>query len=107
MVRAIQLDDTPFIAEELPEAEEVEEEVEVAATAESLEVDNNVGDDFLVSAAGGDIGVIVASGVYFEMSSISVSFDSDEIIWQEDEKPKEPEKTFLLQPSGRRIILIE
>ena len=95
MARAIQLGDDPVI-EELPEAEEVEViEEEVAAV--SADIDPY--DDELVSA------VEYSGGVYLT-SAIGAPIFSP-FYGNHGRKEKEPEKTYLQLPKGKRVITLD
>ncbi len=87
MARAIQLE-KPSIIEELPEAEE-EIETEVAAVSADIE-DLYLKPGAYVIDAGTDLGTM-PSGVQFDI----------------DGREKEPEKTFLPLPQGKRIIILD
>ncbi len=105
MARAIQLGDDPVI-EELPEAEEVvfdgvefdEYEEEVAAV--SADIDPTYDEEDTVSGVG-----LPVSGIYTN--------DSDEY-WSTAifapigaSQKKEPEKTYLQLPTGKRVIILD
>ena len=103
MARAIQLEKPPII-EELPEAEEVEVvEEEVAAVSADIDYDNEEG-DILVSA-GPDYTMMV-SGVEIAYGSPAI-VESAPIFSPFYEKKEEPEKTYLLLPQGKRIIILD
>ena len=99
MARAIQLGDDPAI-EELPEAEEVEViEEEVAAV--SADIDPTYDEEDTVSGVG-----LPASGIYTN--------DSDEEYLTTAifapigaSQKKEPEKTYLQLPTGKRVIILD
>ncbi len=112
MARAIRLGDDPVI-EELPEAEEVEViEEEVAAV--SADIDFNMDYDDVsaeVLVDGRSRGVMMVSAVTYDQfyagDATSAVSPYSAILGSQQEKKKEPEKTYLQLPKGKRIIILD
>ncbi len=104
MARAIQLEKPPII-EELPEAKEVEE-TEVAAVSADIEFDVEYGEEFVSGIGYNDNdGTVAVSGV--EIAYESFTAVSAPIFSPFYEKKEEPEKTYLQQLTGKRIIILD
>ena len=88
MARAIQLEKLPII-EELPEVEEVEE-TEVAAVSADIDPNIDYDDD-------DHRGAVLVSGITQDQFFVTSSI----------EQKKEPEKTYLQQLKGKRVIILD
>ncbi len=101
MARAIQLEKLPII-QELPEAEEVEE-TEVAAVSADIEPRTVTQDLAFFDEQTRSSRENLALDNYIMVSAVTYDqFSHDSV-----EEKKEPEKTFLPLPQGKRIIILD
>ncbi len=114
MARYVQLGGHPPIMKELPEAEEpvfdgVEfDEFEEEVAAVSADIDFNMDYDDVsaeVLVDGRSRGVMMVSAVTYDATSAVSPYSA--ILGSQQEKKKEPEKTYLQLPQGKRIIILD
>ena len=101
MARAIQFEKPPII-EELPEAEEVEE-TEVAAVSADIEP-RTVTQDLVFF---NEQTLASRENLTLDNYTLISAVTYDQFSHESVEEKKEPEKTFLPLPQGKRIIILD